>query len=198
MPFPTRRTVAAFPLPYDPRSLPGLAARWVQWVAAAGPAQSPLDDPTGENTSAHQPSDVWFLAGGQGGAVRHPLAVPGGRELFFPLVTWWSRADRGPDLGALLARAHGTVAVDGTPVQPVPVVTHEPFTVTGARFNDITLRTKPREVVTGGLWASVPALAPGAHELHIVAGEDTGVASDVRHQLWVTSPGSTRWSRLTR
>lgn len=194
MPFLTRRTVEATSLPYDPRSLPGLAARWVQWVAAAGLDESPIDDTTGAKGAANQPSDVWFLAGSRGGQVHRRVAVPDGRDLFFPVINWWFRAEKAPDMSAVLERVHGAVAVDGMPLEPDLMVTPQPFTVTGARFNDITLRTKPREVVTCGLWKSVPALGPGQHEVHVVAGNGADFTLDVRYDLLVTAPGSTPWS----
>jgi hypothetical protein len=194
MPFLSRRSVEVTPLPYDPRSPQGLAARWVQWVAAAGLDESPIDDKTGEKGAANQPSDVWFLAGCRGGQVHRRVAVPGGRDLFFPVINWWFRADKVPDISPILERMHGSVAVDGVPMEPDLIVTPEPFTVVGARFNDITLRTKPRSIVTSGLWKSVPALGPGEHEVHVVAGDGFDFTLDVRYQLPVTAPGAMPWS----
>ena len=194
MPFVIRRSVAASPLPYDPCSPQGLAARWVQWVAAAGLDESPIDDETGAHGAANQPTDVWFLAGCRGGRVQRRVAVPGGRDLFFPVINWWFRADRAPELSAVLERVHGSVIVDGVPMEPEPIVTPEPFTVTGARFNDVTLRTRPRQIVTTGLWTSVPAPGPGEHEVHLVADDGEDVTLDVRYQLLVTVPRSTPWS----
>jgi hypothetical protein len=195
MPFLTRRSVEVTPLPYDPRSPEGLAARWVQWVAAAGLDESPIDDKTGEKGSANQPSDVWFLAGCRGGQVERRIAVPGGRDLFFPVVNWWFREGKAPDMSPVLERVHGSVVVDGgVPLEPDLIVTPHPFVVAGARFNDITLRTKPRSMVAVGLWKSVPALGPGEHDLHIVGGDGFSTTLDVRYQLLVTVPGSTPWA----
>jgi hypothetical protein len=191
MPFLARRSVEAAPLPYDPRSPQGLAARWLQWVAAAGLDESPIDDRSGEQGSANQPSDVWFLAGCRGGQVHRRMAVPSGRDLFFPVINWWFRAGRAPDMSPVLAQVHGSVAVDGRPLAPHLIETPEPFVVAGARFNDITLRTRPRSMVTSGLWRSVPALDPGTHELRILAGDGFSTTLDVRYELLVTVPGST-------
>jgi len=194
MPLFTRRTVEVAPLPFDPRSPEGLAARWVRWVAAAGLDDSPIDDRTGAKGMANQPSDVWFLAGSRGGSVHRRLALPGGRELFFPVINWWATGDEAADIAVALDRVHGSVAVDGVLLEPEPIITREPFVVTGARFNDITLRTRPRPVVTCGLWRSVETLAPGEHEVHIVAGDGGDWSLDVRYQLLVTASGSTPWS----
>ena len=194
MPFLTRRPAEVAPLPFDPRSPEGLAARWVRWVAAAGLDESPIDDTTGAHGMANQPTDVWFLAGNRGGSVHRRLAVPAGRDLFFPVVNGWAVSDEAPDVAELLDAVHGSVAVDGAPLEPELIVTRQPFVVAGARFNDITLRTKPKPVVTWGLWRSVPALAPGEHEVHVVAGDGGDWSLDVRYQLLVTTPGSTPWS----
>jgi hypothetical protein len=194
VPFLTRRSVEVAPLPYDPRSPQGLAARWLQWVASAGLDESPIDDRTGEKGAANQPSDVWFLAGCRGGQVERRIAVPGGRDLFFPVINWWFRAGRAPDMSPVLQCAHGSVVVDGVPLEPDVIETREPFVVAGARFNDITLRTRPRSIVTSGLWRSVPALGPGEHELRILAGDGFAMNLDVRYQLLVTAPGPLPWS----
>lgn len=194
MPLFTRRPAEVAPLPFDPRSPEGLAARWVRWVAAAGLDESPIDDKTGAQGMANQPTDVWFLAGNRGGAVHRRLAVPAGRDLFFPVINGWAVSEGAPEVAEWLDSVHGSVAVDGAPLEPQVIVTREPFMVAGARFNDITLRTKPKPVVTWGLWRSVPALAPGEHELHVLAGDGGDWSLDVRYQLLVTTPGSTPWS----
>ena len=195
MPFLTRRAAEAPPLPYDPRSPEGLAARWVQWVAAAGLDESPIDDQTGSKGYAHQPQqDVWFLAGSRGGQVQRRVVVPAGRSLFFPVVNWWFAADKAPDVTEALTLLHGSVAVDGRLLEPDVILTPQPFTVTGARFNDITLRTKPRSTVTAGLWRSVEPLPLGEHEVHIVGGDGVGFTLDVRYQLLVTEAQNAAWA----
>ena len=195
MPFLSRRPPEVPALPYDPRSPEGLAARWIQWVAAAGLDQSPIDDRTGANGYANQPADVWFLAGSRGGQVHRRVVVPAGRDLFFPVINWWSPADDAPDVSAAVQRMHGSVAVDGLPVaEPELIVTPQPFTVVGARFNDITLRSKPRQVVTCGLWTSVPALPLGEHVVHVVAGDGGGFTLDVRYELLVAEASQAAWA----
>jgi len=191
MSFLTRRT-AEVALPFDPCSPEGLAARWVQWVAAAGLDESPIDDKTGEKAAANQPTDVWFLAGAFGGQVQRRCVVPGGRDLFLPVFNLWWRA--GKDQQPLADRAYGSVAVDGVPMEPEVISTPVPFTVAGARFNDITLRSKPVLVQTWGLWKLVPVPAPGQHEVHIVAGDGYGFTLDVRYELLISMPGSRPWS----
>lgn len=191
MPFLTRRSVEAVPLPYDPRSPEGLAARWVQWVAAAGLDESPIDDKTGAKGGANQPSDVWFLAGAFGGQVQRRCVVPAGRDLFVPVFNFWWKA--GKEMDQPVDRAYGSVAVDGVPLEPDVITTPEPFTVAGSRFNDITLRSKPVLMHTWGLWKLLPAPAPGEHEVHIVSGNGYGFTLDVRYHLLVTTPASVPW-----
>ncbi len=81
---------SGLPLPFPPASTEGLAARWVRWVAAAGPWRTPLADATGEDAARNQPLDVWFLAGTTGGAERRHIAVPPRTPLFGPAFCLWS------------------------------------------------------------------------------------------------------------
>lgn len=48
----------AAPLPYDPQSPEGLAARWTRWVAGLGPMHNPVSDRTGADAAIDQPDDV--------------------------------------------------------------------------------------------------------------------------------------------
>ena len=191
MPLVTRRTTEITSLPFDPRSPEGLAARWVQWVAAARVDKDPVADATGVDAAANQPSDVFFLAGSYGERLVRRCVVPAGRDLFLPAFCHVERsAGRPPEP---LDGAHGALSVDGMPVEPDWIATSAPFLVSGVRLNLITGRTRPVLMTTWGWWKQVPALAPGKHEVHVVGGDGHGLTVDVRYHLLVPAPGSAPW-----
>ncbi|MGY1619758.1 hypothetical protein ACI797_23700 [Geodermatophilus sp. SYSU D00691] len=168
-------------LPYDPRSPEGLAARWVQWVAAGG-IDDPIQDKTGEFGAANQPDDVWFLAGSYGKRVERACVVPEGRDLFIPLLNFWARAEDG-ELRA--EGGTGSLAVDGVAYEPQEIYTPAPFPVAGKALNAITSRTKPVEMRVWGLWGLVPGLPLGEHVLRAVGGFGEEFALDVVYRLTV-------------
>lgn len=189
MPFLSRRRAAdeVAELPYDPCSPQGLAARWVRWAAAASAASNPIADETGEDASANQPEDVWFLAGSYGGQVRRQCVVPAGRDLFLPVFNLWDTGGGDPPV---VDGAYGSLAVDGLPLPPDVIATPVPFTVRGAALNGVTMRRRPKQVTVWGLWKLVPAPAPGHHEVHVVAGDGAGFTLDVAYRLFVSPPGT--------
>jgi hypothetical protein len=188
MPFLVRRVVDASPLPYDPCSPEGLAARWVQWVAAARPHRNPIADETGEDAAANQPSDVFFLAGSYGERLTRRCVVPVGRDLFVPTFCDSARNPEGPPEPA--DGAHGSVAVDGTSLGADWIATPVPFLVSGVRLNPMTGRRTPVPMTTWGWWKQVPALPPGEHDLHLVGGDGHGSVVDVRYRLLIHATGS--------
>ncbi|TFV66579.1 UNVERIFIED_ORG: hypothetical protein E4P37_06220 [Bacillus sp. AZ43] len=171
------------PLPYEPSSAPGLAARWVQWVAASGPIKNPLDDATGEYAGLNQPDDVWFLAGSYGKRMHRRCAVPAGRPLFLPAFNTWYWPTDVPPL--VMEDAHGSLTVDGAAVQLQEIGTPVPFVVAGARLNGVTNTRKPVPATVWGLWGQVPPLEPGGHELHVTGGDGYGFEVDVTYSLVV-------------
>jgi hypothetical protein len=179
------------PLPYDPRSPEGLAARWVQWVAAAGPLANPVEDEDGRHAAANQPDDVWFLAGTPGKRMQRSCAVPLGRDLFLPIVNFWEW----PATGRVTVAedATGSLVVDGVPLELEVIGTPVPFPVAGARLNGVTGRRKPVPVSVWGLWKLVPALPPGEHHLQGVGTDGHGFTVDVSYRLLV-SPAPQAWS----
>ena len=179
------------PLPYDPRSPEGLAARWVQWVASAGPLKNPVADETGEHAGHGQPEDVWFLAGSYGEKLSRRATLPVGRELFVPVFTMWEWPATGPQ--EPVEQAFGSLVVDGAVVEPDLVTTPVPFTVAGARLNGVTRTTKPVPVTVWGLWKLLPPLEPGGHELQIAGGDGHGFQVDVSYQLQVVPPVALAW-----
>lgn len=170
-------------LPYDPRSPEGLAARWVQWVASAGPVRNPLEDDTGEYAAHNQPDDVWFLAGSYGKRMERRCVVPGGRDLFLPTFTMWFWPADGPPQP--VEGVSGSLAVDGVPLEPEVIATPVPFTVAGARVNGVTQRRKPVPVTVWGLWKLVPALPVGEHVVRAVGGDGHSFTVDVTYRLLV-------------
>jgi hypothetical protein len=191
MPFLSRSTPAPPPLPYDPSSPEGLAARWVQWVAAASALHDPVADETGEDAAANQPDDVWFLAGSYGEVLERRCTVPAGRALFVPVFTLWSSPTDGPPES--VDGAHGSLVVDGVSVAPETIATPVPVTVTGARSNGVTRTRKPTPMTVWGLWKLLPPLAPGAHELNLVGSDGHGFVVDVRYHLLAHAPTQPLW-----
>ena len=193
MSFLSRRgsTVELPALPYDPRSPEGLAARWVQWVAAAGPLANPVEDEDGRHAAANQPDDVWFLAGTSGKRMQRSCAVPVGRDLFLPVFNHWEWPATGR--AQIAEDATGSLVVDGVPLDLEPIGTPVPFSVAGARLNGVTGRRKPVPVSVWGLWKLVPALAPGEHRLQAIGTDGHGFTVDVSYRLLV-SPAPQAWS----
>ena len=146
--------------PYAVNSPEGLAARWVQWVAATGPFRNPLLDTTGRHAHRRQPADVWFLGGCFGGTVERRCVAPSGRPLFFPAFNMWC-----PDGTYIppLPGAKGTVEVDGRPHPVVTIDAAESFEVRGAFLNPVTRTRRATPMRVWGIWAMVDQLPPGNH-----------------------------------
>lgn len=178
------------PLPYTPGSPEGLAARWVQWVAAAGPVANPVEDETGKYAAENQPDDVWFLAGTSGKTMTRTCVVPPGRDLFLPVFNMWFYPADGPPeqvsgVTEMMASASGSLAVDGVALDPEVISTPVPFIVAGARLNGVTSRKKPMPTTVWGLWKRIPALDLGEHWLRAVGTDGHGFTVDVTYRLAV-------------
>ena len=176
------------PLPYSPDSPEGLAARWVQWVAASGTERDPVEDTTGEHAGVNQPDDVFFLAGSYGKVVHRRCIVPGGRDLFLPVFNYWNSPAVGPP--ERVGNAWGALSFDGADLEPLEIATPLPFVVAGALLNPVTFRRKPIPVTVWGLWARIPAPAPGTHHLRAVGGDGHTFRLDVGYQLEVAPVGA--------
>ncbi|MEU5939306.1 hypothetical protein ABZ807_08950 [Micromonospora sp. NPDC047548] len=181
----SRRAAEPAPLPYPPSSPEGLVARWVRWLAAHGPMTDPIHDTTGEDAGHHQPDDVWFLAGTYGGTVRRRCVIPAGRPLFFPAFNIW-QVGSAPGEVPVVGGATGHAKLDDERVALDTIGTPTPFEVRGAVRNAVTGRSRPYPVTCWGLWASVPPLAPGEHELTF-GGTDGGEFSVRAKYLLVVS-----------
>jgi hypothetical protein len=193
MPFLSRKTAVdeAPSLPYDPQSPEGLAARWVQWVAAAGPLKNPIEDDTGEHAGLNQPDDVWFLAGTYGKQMQRQCMVPVGRDLFLPVFNLWEQEPAGPP--QVLEGPTGSLVVDGVSLELEEISTPVPFTVAGARLNGVTGRRRPVPVTVWGLWKRVPALPAGEHQLRAVGTDGYGFTVDISYRLLVTPAPRPLW-----
>lgn len=175
-------TADALTLPYAPGSPEALAAGWVRWAAAPGFLRSPIADMSGKRAGRNQPGDVWFLAGSYGGdPVVRSCTVRPGADLFLPAVNMWF-VGMPPEA---MERGHGEVTLDGYRQELRPVVTPEPFVVRGGFLNGVTRSRADVPVTVWGLWARVPAPAPGQHDLHVVGGDGYGFVVDVSYRLTV-------------
>jgi hypothetical protein len=162
---------------------PALAARWVQWAAAASPRRNPISDPDGRHAHRNQPGDVFFLAGTYGEDAVRSCTVPAGRPLFFPAFNIWHVG------GAPIAPmpdAYGRAFVDHV---SHPVVTADsgpaPFEVRGAWRNDVTGTRSSIPMRVWGIWATVPPLAPGPHQVHFEGGTGDGFRVTAHYELTV-------------
>lgn len=173
---------APLPLPYDPASPEGLAARWVRWAASVGPLHNPVTDPSGADAGLNQPDDVFFLAGTFGGSTARSVAVPAGVPLFVPAVNIWAWEDGEVET---LPRAFGDVVLDGVALGADRITTPEPFLVAGARANPVTRTRKPVPMVVTGLWKRLDPPAPGPHSLRVRGGDGHGFVVDLSVELLV-------------
>ncbi|WP_052720448.1 hypothetical protein [Actinoplanes rectilineatus] len=171
------------PLPYDPQSPEGLAARWVRWVAGIGPVRNPIGDENGLYSDLHQPDDVWFLAGTFGGEARRSCPVPAGRPLFFPAFNMWHWPAEGPPTA--LRGAFGGLTVDGVQVELDVIATPVPFLVAGARANPVTQTNKPVPVTVWGYWKRLDPLPPGNHVVQFSGGDGHGFMVSATYYLAV-------------
>ena len=162
----------AAPLPYHPQSPEGLAARWVRWVAGAGPLRNPISDESGRYADLHQPDDVWFLAGTFGGDAQRACTVPAGRPLFFPAFNMWHHDAAGPP--PPLRAAFGGLIVDGHEIPLDVIATPVPFDVAGARANPVTRTNRPIKMTVWGYWKRLDPLPPGRHTVQFSGGDGHG------------------------
>ncbi|MEW2590791.1 hypothetical protein AB0893_10270 [Micromonospora aurantiaca] len=160
------------PAPDPAPALAPLAARWVAWVAAHRQPVNPLKDTTGRHGGRHQPADVWFLAGTQGGGVSRRCVVPAGRPLFFPAICCWTVGRRNEPVPPM-PHADGHAELDGVAVPVRPAGSPASFPVRGFFNNVVTAWPWPVHVSCWGLWGLVPPPAPGTHHLTF-GGHDGG------------------------
>ncbi|SEQ37472.1 hypothetical protein SAMN04488000_102693 [Lentzea albida] len=164
----------------EPLSDQDLQARWWTWAASSPENRNPVVDDTGQWCAENQPRDVWFFAGTFGGTVDRRCEVPAGRPLAGPALNLASTSDA---CARFMEDAKGSVALDGRLVElrriaPVAIAYQ------AARGNVVGQREGR---VTGqgcGLWAWIPPLTPGEHEL-VVDGESGSFRTSARYVLTV-------------
>jgi hypothetical protein len=175
----------AAPLPFDPQSPEGLAARWVRWAAATGATRSPIADVTGLYSDLNQPADVWFLAGTFGGDVRRSCPAPADRPIFLPAFCYWVA---GPDVDGTvptMRAAFGGLKVDGREIELDVYGTSVPFEVVGARGNTVTGNNRPAPATAWGYCKRLDPLSPGDHLVKVSVGADHGFLLRVAYYLTV-------------
>lgn len=158
-----------------------LQERWWAWAASSPEERNPVVDRTGEFCGEGQPSDVWFFAGTFGGEADRACRVPAGRPLAGPAVNLVATAR---DCASFLAAAQGAVTLDR---QPVEVRRVEPVEISyrGVQGNPMG-RAGRMSGHACGLWAWLPPLAVGEHEL-VVKGESGEFWVSARYRLTVSA-----------
>ncbi|MET9230696.1 hypothetical protein [Lentzea sp. NPDC003310] len=159
-----------------------LQAKWWTWAASSPERRNPVVDDTGQWCAENQPQDVWFFAGTFGGSVARKCRVPAGRPLAGPAL---NLAASDSDCAAFMETAKGSVTLDG---QLVELRRIAPVAITfQAVEGNAVGRPQGRVAVQGcGLWAWIPPLSPGEHELE-VKGESGDFQTSARYLLTVSS-----------
>ena len=186
-----------------PYLYPGLLARWWQWTLAFPADADPASD-TAHQESA-QSGPVWFLAGVHGRSqtgvisiVTRQITVPGGKLLFFPVLSNWTDNSGCPTYtdftvpelqaqiaGAWSAVTETTCTIDGVPVpglgnpQTTPyLVKSTVFSYTLASHDNLLAAdfgepcipdgTTVFPAVAQGVCLMLAPLPPGHHTIHFV------------------------------
>lgn len=159
-----------------------LQARWWTWAASSPENRNPVVDDTGQWCGEDQPEDVWFFAGTFGGTVNRRCQVPAGRPLAGPALNLVSTD---ANCAAFMDGAKGSVTLDG---QLVELRRITPVAVTyQAAKNNVMGQGEGRVAGQGcGLWAWIPPLTPGEHEL-VVRGESGDFRTTASYLLTVSS-----------
>jgi hypothetical protein len=161
-----------------------LQAKWWTWAASSPENSNPVIDDTGQWCAENQPRDVWFFAGTFGGTVARRCEVPADRPLAGPALTLASTSEA---CVRFLDGAKGSVTLDGQLVELRRIAPVE-IAYQAARANVVGQREGR---VTGqgcGLWAWIPPLKSGEHEL-LVTGESGTFRSSARYLLTVRAAG---------
>jgi hypothetical protein len=158
-----------------------LQARWWTWALASPEERNPVADPTGQFCAEDQPKDVWFFAGTFGGKTTRTCEVPADRPLAGPAVNLYSANTT--DCKKFMAAVKGSVTLDG---QVVELRRIDPVEVRfdAAKDNAIGERSGRIAAQACGLWAWIPPLRQGEHELRI-EGESADFSTSVTYRLKV-------------
>jgi hypothetical protein len=159
-----------------------LQAKWWTWAASTPENRNPVVDDTGQWCAENQPQDVWFFAGTFGGTVDRRCKVPAGRPLAGPAL---NLASTDADCTAFMANAKGSVTLDGR-LMELRRIAPVAITYQAARDNVVGQREGRVPAQGCGLWAWIPPLKPGEHEL-LVKGQSGTFSSTARYLLIVSS-----------
>jgi hypothetical protein len=159
-------------------------AAWWQWALSKPAAENPLIDgyTGGPQCDGRPVTDVsgkkWFLGGSlsEEPVVRNCTA-PVGTQFFFPVVNVLIIPDPGEteeqllqqaneELDAQLAGADVEVTVDGRTVKTKRLVRADTGFFTAEVPEGGLLDPGSYRLVAAGLWATLPPLPPGEHEVH--------------------------------
>lgn len=155
-----------------------LQERWWTWAGSSPEDRNPVTDTTGSFCGENQPEDLWFFAGTFSGTANRTCQVPAGRQLVGPAL---NRYGPEADCGSFLTDASGSVTLDGQPV-PLERVAPVPITFTATKNNALGVATGVAQTYACGLWAWVPPLPAGDHELR-VEGASGNFSTSVRYRL---------------
>ncbi|SDP09874.1 hypothetical protein SAMN05421507_105236 [Lentzea jiangxiensis] len=156
-----------------------LQAQWWTWAAATPENRNPVVDDTGQWCAEAQPRDVWFFAGTFGGEVSRRCEVPAGRPLAGPAVNATGNCT------SFLAGATGSVTLDGQVVE-LRRIAPVGISFQAAKGNVLGVREGRVQAQACGLWAWIPPLSPGEHEL-LVEGDADGFRTSARYLLTVSA-----------
>lgn len=191
------------------------ATLWWRWVFemphTAESCVLPFMDPTGEHCADSQSGDVFFLAGTtENVAVRKKCAVPKGKALFFPILSFTNdNAGYEPDklqtedemIDFLQKQMDGVpvdqmaASLDDRPITDVArfatditkfsyTLPEEPNTYTCYGANGVTGLVDPAYAT--GYWVMLPPPAAGAHVLHFEGhAPDFPLDVDVTYQFTI-------------
>ncbi|MBB5775368.1 signal protein [Nonomuraea jabiensis] len=157
-----------------------IQGRWWTWAASEEESTNPVADTTGEFCDRNQPDDVWFLAGTFGGAVKRTCRVPAGRPVVFPLVNQISTEQ---ECKGFMATATGKATLDRKAVTPERME-NDNVTVTHGAGNPVSGEEGTTTSYACGLWARLPPLKPGRHDL-IIRGSSGSFRTGVDYTLIV-------------
>lgn len=113
--------------------------------------------------------------------MKRRCAVPADRTLVAPIVNLVATQE---DCAAFMNAASGSFMLDGKKTE-LQRWSATPVTVTGVAGNPVTQAEGQTQGYGCGLWATVPPLAPGAHEASI-RGTSGDLRVSVDYELTVT------------
>lgn len=155
------------------------------------PDRNPVDDSTGADCQANQPSDVWFLAGTHGGRANRVCAIPFGRPIYFPVINQICTVASGEQVSQALHSCSGVVdsaaaTLDGVPLSLAESTSGAAFAFTARPDSSTGFAPGVHQAVAWGLWVGPTSLTVGHHTLKFAATSGS-FATDVTYQITVTN-----------